>query len=325
MACKQTIKSLNVRLDDLRTRHAPKPRFAFKHARRNPLAVSLTDAAATDAPAATVTRPDARVRSLFNTPDLGVSALASTPGSTTSPREEHKGDADAPPDANDTPIEAPTYDQQRDDTGPPSSARSGRASHRIRRPSFASQDRIVISQEAHAHIVLPTSAAQHATGAGTISHVRGCAIDLFAATLAPAPVQAEGTGASARGSALAGLTLRDVRGSLLVCGRVAGPAHATGLQECVLVVACGQLRLHACRNTVVYLWCASRPVVEDCVGVRFARLPAAYVSWLRLCLIWEFLSGSCRAGAHVGGVRHHSVLMRAFCNVGDGGCARGGE
>lgn len=31
--------------------------------------------------------------------------------------------------------------------------------------------------------------------------------------------------------------------------------------------------MHGARNVDVYLHCGSRPIIEDCVGVRFAPLP----------------------------------------------------
>ncbi|KAF2459647.1 tubulin binding cofactor C-domain-containing protein [Lineolata rhizophorae] len=75
---------------------------------------------------------------------------------------------------------------------------------------------------------------------------------------------------------LATLTLRDVREGLVMRGAVAGAVHATGVEASVLLVRCRQLRLHACRGLDVYLHCASRPIVEDCEGVRFAPLPGAW-------------------------------------------------
>jgi len=76
----------------------------------------------------------------------------------------------------------------------------------------------------------------------------------------------------------AGLMLKNTKDSLLVCGQVAGPAHITNLQHCVLVVNARQFRMHECRDVNVYLWCNSNPIVEDCEDVRFAPLPTTYQS-----------------------------------------------
>ena len=34
--------------------------------------------------------------------------------------------------------------------------------------------------------------------------------------------------------------------------------------------------MHDCHNVDVYLHCSSRPIIEDCRGIRFAELPKAY-------------------------------------------------
>ena len=72
--------------------------------------------------------------------------------------------------------------------------------------------------------------------------------------------------------------MKNVQSSLLVCGLVSGPAHVTNVQDSVLVISCRQLRMHDCRNVDVYLACSSRPIIEDCEGIRFGKLPNTYVS-----------------------------------------------
>jgi hypothetical protein len=59
---------------------------------------------------------------------------------------------------------------------------------------------------------------------------------------------------------------------------VDGPAHITNVQDSVLVIKCRQFRMHECHNADVYLTCSSRPIIEDCSGIRFAKLPQTYVS-----------------------------------------------
>lgn len=64
---------------------------------------------------------------------------------------------------------------------------------------------------------------------------------------------------------------KGVRGSVVVLGEALdGPMHITGLERSVLVLRCRQLRMHEARESEVYLWCKSSPIVEDCSGVRFA-------------------------------------------------------
>ena len=87
---------------------------------------------------------------------------------------------------------------------------------------------------------------------------------------------------TASATPFAGLTLRDVDRSLIVCGHVDGPAHLTGISNSTVVVACRQFRMHESRDVHVYLHCGSRPIIEDCEGIRFAPLPNAYVRLVSL-------------------------------------------
>jgi len=73
-----------------------------------------------------------------------------------------------------------------------------------------------------------------------------------------------------------GLTIRNVKDCLLITGKVTGPAHITAASESVIVTNCRQLRMHECRNVDVYLHCSSRPIIEDCEGIRFAPIPMLY-------------------------------------------------
>lgn len=79
------------------------------------------------------------------------------------------------------------------------------------------------------------------------------------------------------GAPFAGLALKNIKHSLIIAGHVAGPAHITGVEDSVIVVAARQVRMHDCKNVRVYLHCASHPIIEDCSQVAFAPLPAFYV------------------------------------------------
>ncbi|KAF2868907.1 putative tubulin-specific chaperone c [Massariosphaeria phaeospora] len=122
---------------------------------------------------------------------------------------------------------------------------------------------VTISNRDRTHVRLPTGAS-HATSSGTISNLRHCVVELYS----PA----------AHGPSFAGLTLKNIKESLVVCGQVLGPAHITGVEDSVILVSCRQFRMHGSKNVVVYLHCASRPIIEDCEDIRFAPLPDAYVT-----------------------------------------------
>ena len=92
---------------------------------------------------------------------------------------------------------------------------------------------------------------------------------------------------TASGQPFAGLTLKNIKDSLIICGNVNGPIHVTDVHDSIVVVACRQFRMHECRGTDVYLLCTSRPIIEDCRNVRFSPLPIKYVSpsLLRACVV----------------------------------------
>jgi hypothetical protein len=73
--------------------------------------------------------------------------------------------------------------------------------------------------------------------------------------------------------------MRGIDDCLIVAGRVSGPCHITGIRRSTLVVSARQMRIHECEDVDVYLWCGSHPIIEDCKGMRFAPLPASYVSF----------------------------------------------
>ena len=69
------------------------------------------------------------------------------------------------------------------------------------------------------------------------------------------------------------LAIKSVSRSLLLCDRVGGAAHITNVQDSTIVIWSRQVRLHNCRNCVIYLWTSSRPVIEDCYSIKFSPLP----------------------------------------------------
>ncbi|RYP68862.1 hypothetical protein DL769_005421 [Monosporascus sp. CRB-8-3] len=139
----------------------------------------------------------------------------------------------------------------------PAAAETGR----IRKPSFSQARSIALEGHEVLHIALPTSAAK---SSASVTDLDRCVVDMSAPTV-------EGA------RPFAGLALRNVRRSLVVAGRVDGPAHVTGVEGSVVVVAARQVRMHDCRDVDIYLHCASHPIIEDCSGVRFAPIPAAYL------------------------------------------------
>lgn len=135
----------------------------------------------------------------------------------------------------------------------------------IRKPSFSAARHIGISNQTRLHIILPISASK-ATAAGSLTELSGCIVDMSVPTLKA-------------GSPFPGLALKNIKGCLIVAGRVGGPVHITGVKDSIIVVAARQVRIHECSNVDLYLHCASHPIIEDCSGMRFAPLPDCYVSF----------------------------------------------
>lgn len=128
---------------------------------------------------------------------------------------------------------------------------------------------VVISGRRVERVDLPFEAEGTMT-TGVISDVTRCVVDVSGANASASE--------SARGQpAFASMQMRDVESSLLVAGRIGGPAHVTGLNGCVMVLSCRQFRMHGCKDVDVYLECGSHPIIEDCNGIRFAPLPARYL------------------------------------------------
>lgn len=133
----------------------------------------------------------------------------------------------------------------------------------IRKPSFSSAKTIAIYAQSGLHIMLPSSASR-ATSSGSLTDLDRCVVDMTVPT------------SVSSGVPFAGLAIKNIKRSLLVCGTVAGPVHITGVKDSVIVVAARQVRVHECKNVDFYVWCGSHPIIEDCHAVRFAPLPEAY-------------------------------------------------
>lgn len=152
----------------------------------------------------------------------------------------------------------------------------------IRKPSFSAARDIDISSHRDMHIILPATASR-ATTSGSVKDLKNCILDMSVPTTSP--TSSKSSKSRAKASPFASLAIKDVERSLIIAGRVTGPAHITGVRNSVLVVNARQVRVHDCENVTVWLWCGSHPIIEDCKGVRFAEIPGPYVSCLRFRLL----------------------------------------
>lgn len=246
----EAIKGLREKLDETRASFAPRARFTFKTVRKNPSAVSLSDAA------------ELAAQKRRNPP--GHYTASSESSFATSPNYVQTPDRSTSPAS----VRAPPPTAVDEDFKDPSA--NGNKEHAsldprmapIRRPTFSASSTVSITRESNAHIILPSSTT-HASKPCSLTSVRGCVVDLSA--LSPQS-----------SAPFAALTIKNAKASLLVCGVVNGPAHITAVEDSVLVMMCRQFRMHECKNVDVYLSCSSHPIIEDCSGIRFAPLPDTY-------------------------------------------------
>lgn len=248
----QAIKGLREKLDETRASFAPRARFTFKTVRKNPSAVSLSDAA--ELAAQKRRNPPVHYTASSESSFATSPNYVQTPDRSTSPASVRA----PPPTAVDEDFKDPSANGNKEHASlDPRMAP-------IRRPTFSASSTVSITRESNAHIILPSSTT-HASKPCSLTSVRGCVVDLSA--LSPQS-----------SAPFAALTIKNAKASLLVCGVVNGPAHITAVEDSVLVMTCRQFRMHECRNVDVYLSCSSHPIIEDCSGIRFAPLPDTYVS-----------------------------------------------
>jgi len=238
----QAVKGLTEKLQETRSKFAPKSRFQFKTTNKNGSAISLNDAAelAAEKRLAPNFRPGFK--------SSAESSLATTPANLATPPGERENTV------GDLPSFRKNYNEEMMRPG---------ASGPVRKPSFSQATNVNISGHTGLHIILPSSASR-ATASGSLTQLNRCIVDMSVPT--------------ANGAPFAGLALKNIQSSLIIAGHVAGAAHITAVEDSIIVVASRQVRMHDCKNVEIYLHCASRPIIEDCSNVRFAPIPECYVS-----------------------------------------------
>ena len=230
------------KLQETRSKFAPKSRFQFKSTGKNNSAISLADAAE-------IAAAQQRLQPKLNAPGFissTESSISTTPANLMTP----------PGEPRDTVGELPSFTKNYNDE-------MTRHPGTIRKPSFSQASNVNITGHTGLHIILPSSASR-ATSSGSITKVNRCIVDMSVPT--------------ANGAPFAGLALKNIKESLIIAGHVAGAAHITAVENSIIVVASRQVRMHDCKNVDIYLLCASRPIIEDCHNIRFSPIPACHVS-----------------------------------------------
>lgn len=235
----EAIKVLSTKLQDIRSAFAPRQKFAFKSA--SMFTARKNESAISLNDAAELANQRRRAGPANFSDVSNESSFATTPAEARSPVVEAEGSQKAEPGAEELDLDLA----------------------RRRQPSFSQSASVAISNHDGLHIILPSS-AQHATSSGTLSMLHRCVVDMSVPTSSGRP--------------FAGLTLKNINESLIICGHLNGAAHLTNVSKSVIVVASRQFRMHESRDCDVYLLTNSRPIIEDCARVRFAPLPEIYMS-----------------------------------------------
>lgn len=135
---------------------------------------------------------------------------------------------------------------------------------KLHKPTFGNATSVALFNQRGIKISLPHEAS-HAITSGIIYDIQDCVLDMSSPTAISQP--------------FSNLKLRNVRDSIIICGRVRGDVHMTNLVNTVIVTTCQQIRMHDSTGVQVYLECSSRAVIEGCKGIRFAPLPKILVSY----------------------------------------------
>ncbi len=246
----EVIKALTDKVNEEAAKITPKTRFQFKIRGRDSAAPAKPDTRRLNPGAANTGNP-------VPTPEA-------SPSSSAQPANDKDQDKDKGKDnvivASPPTVANPATDVPAKNYNAEIAAGTG-----IRKPSFTAARDINLADHAGVHIHLPSSASR-ATSSGTLTNLDRCVVDMSVPT-------------SDGGAPFASLTLQEVTGSVIIAGHVNGPFHATGLRNCVVMVVARQVRIHDCKNVDFYIHCPSRPIIEGCVYVRFAKTPVSYVSF----------------------------------------------
>ncbi|KIX00777.1 uncharacterized protein Z518_09842 [Rhinocladiella mackenziei CBS 650.93] len=242
----QAIKALQEKLEETRRAFAPKPKFSFKSAHKSPSALSLSDAA------------ELAAEKRRTVPGYLSPTSSSNPSYINTPQNEKSAGPDEEPASEIRVGSRKESDSTTTTTHPTTTKPRITDSSRARTSLPTAVTSISINNQSNTHIILPSSALNSQTPC-SLQNLTRCVIDLSVPTTETAP--------------FASLTMSSISSSLLLCGSVSGPAHITAVRSSVLVIKCRQFRMHECENVDVYLHCISRPIIEDCKGIRFAVLP----------------------------------------------------
>ncbi|KAG5518120.1 hypothetical protein PMAC_003306 [Pneumocystis sp. 'macacae'] len=69
------------------------------------------------------------------------------------------------------------------------------------------------------------------------------------------------------------LNVRHFRDSFVLANGISGPAYISDCQNCTFIIFCHQFRMHDSKNINALISCRSKPIIENCTGIRFGPNP----------------------------------------------------
>ncbi|KAL4926910.1 putative tubulin-specific chaperone c [Aspergillus undulatus] len=244
----EAIKTLQDKLAETRATIEPRPKFSFK----NKMAPQIPIISLPDAAEAMAQGPHGVPG--FRSPGLSSvgSSAAGTPNYPNTPLNEP--DKEMPLFRSTVPTSIPEVSMDNV---------SESLSKEQRKAPFeaTSVSSVTVNNQEGLHVMLPASGSSSSAPA-SITLIDRCVVDMTVPT--------------AGGKPYASLMVNNAIDSLLLCGQIGGPAHVTNVRNSIIVVNCRQFRMHNCTNVDVYLSSSSNPIIEDCVDIRFGRIPRAY-------------------------------------------------
>lgn len=135
---------------------------------------------------------------------------------------------------------------------------------------FEDQDQwILLNAEKDAYVNWPPSRMVEADDSARPQHGKTCIVSDMSNSIIKIDTKGNVPVPSA-------LTLNTTVRSLVLAPDIRGAAHITGLRNSVLVLSCHQFRMHKSNHVDVYLYCNNRPIIEDCIDIKFACIPSVF-------------------------------------------------
>jgi hypothetical protein len=77
-------------------------------------------------------------------------------------------------------------------------------------------------------------------------------------------------------SLIGSIRMEDLEDCYVILGSCGTSVYLEGCKNVVLFVTCHQMRIHKCTDCKIHVHCKSHPIIEDCMGMKFAPYGFTY-------------------------------------------------